>query len=499
MKVALINLHGDTNMTAAYLHSLIKGAGYSIKTIHFKRLVYEFAPPLKEELCALKRVIGKVNPSVVLMSVNSMSFWNAVAITKALSDRTVIWGGVQPLIDPERCLEHAGIIVRGEGEGAILDILNALEKGKPLGNIKNVWLKNGKKTIRNDFRPLISNLDNLPIPDFTDEDKLYILGKRVYAQNPLPHSKYEYNIAFSRGCPFSCKYCINHVYNREFKHKYLRRKGLDSVMKELVSARRKFPHLAHINFWDDVFITDAEWLRRFAPAYKKHVNLPFFAYGNARFVNEENIRLLKQAGLDFFDIGIQSGSEDIRKRVFGRLDSNEDILRADRILHKLRIKKGYDIIFSEFETEKDMMEGIMFLLKLKKPFKVQRNKLAYYPHFEITEKALAQNKISINDVASMNPSINSQMLNKKEAFKFPLMTYYYFIGKRFIPNSFVKYMLLKRWHIKHPKFMARAGGMIERFENFGYSIKSLFGMMSKGEFRYLYNRIFNKKEYFPMG
>jgi len=495
MRSVFINLHGDTNMTAAYLHSLIDKSGFDIKTIHFRRLLYELDLPSKSEMSALINLVNKIEPEVVMMSVNSMSFWIAIEITRLLRGKIIVWGGVQSLIDPERCLDYADIIIRGEGEAAVLELLTAIRDKKPIDKIKNVWVKKNGKIIKNDFRPLIPNLDSLPYPDFTDKNKFYVLGDRVYKTNPLPHSKYEYNITFSRGCPFSCKYCLNHFLNKTFKHKYLRRRSVNSAINELVLAKKNFPKLKAINFWDDVFMMDTNWVREFVKEYRNKINLPFFAYGNATFVNEENIRLLKEAGISFFDLGVQSGCQMIRNEIFGRQDTNEQIISADRIIHKYKILVGYDVIFSEFETEKSMEEGLDFFLKLKKPFKVQRNKLAYYPNFEITKRAINEKRITLDNVASMNPKINTQVINREQAEKTPLMNYYYFLGKKIIPNYFVSYMLKSKWHYKYPKFLVIVGDVINRLEDFQFSFKSMFRMILRGELKYVFNRIFNKDKF----
>lgn len=495
MKVVLINLHGDTNMTAAYLHSLIEKAGFSITTIHFRRLLFEIKLPSKGELKTLKSAIDKIDPEIVLMSVNSMSFWTAVEITRMLEDRKIIWGGVEPLIEPERCLNYVNIIVRGEGDEAIISLLENIKNKKPLGKINNVWIKKGKRIIRNDFGPLVEDLDSLPLPSYDDRNKIYILGERLFTRNPLPHSKYEYNITFSRGCPFSCKYCLNHFLNKTFRNRYLRRKSVRRAIEELVFAKNHFPKLRNINFWDDVFMMDSGWVRDFAKEYKEKINLPFFAYGNANFVNEENMRMLKKAGISFFDLGVQSGSTKIRNEIFGRSDTNSQILEADRIIHKFRIPVGYDVIFSEFETEETMIEGLKFFLRFRKPFKIQRNKLAYYPNFEITKRALEKNLIKEEQIAGVSKDVNSQIMQKREAEKFPIMNYYYFLGKRWIPNKLVIFMLEKKWHKKYPSFLVYFGDLINKLENFQYSFQSMFKMIISGDFEYVYNRIFNKKSY----
>jgi len=495
LKVVLINLHGDGNMTVAYLHSLIEKSGFQIKTIHFRRLIFNSVAPSKKEKATLKKVVDKLNPEVILISVNSMDFWDACEITKMFKNKIVVWGGVHPLIEPERCLKHVNIIVRGEGDEAIIDLLNAIKNKKCLDKIKNVWIKKEGEIIKNKFRPLVKDLDKLPIPDYTNKNKIYILGERIYTKNPMPFSKYYYNISFSRGCPFSCKYCINHFYNKTFKHKYFRKRSVDSVIKELILAKKIFPKLDFVNFWDDVFIADIISLSEFVKKYKKYINLPFFAYGNANFVNEKNMKLLKEAGLAFFDIGIQSGSEEIRIEAFGRTDTNENILKANKIIHKFKIPTGHDIIFSEFETEQDIETGIKFMLKLKKPFKVQENRLAYYPNFEITKIALKQGKIKTEQIASMNPKIRTQLFTKEEIEKKPSMNYYSFLGKRFIPNWFVRYILRNKWHKKNPKILFNVRVVVERLENFKSLLKSMFKWLLRGEFKYVYNRFFNRRDY----
>jgi len=498
MKIVFINLHGDTNVTVAYLHSLIEKAGFDITTIHFRRLITELTPSTKAELETLKRVIKKINPEVILLSVNSISFWNAVTITNIFKNKKVIWGGVQPLIDPERCMEYVNIIVRGEGDGAAIDILNAIQNKKPLDKIKNVWLKKGNKIIKNDFRPLIQNLDELPYPDFSDKNKLYLLGSKVYKKNPLPHSNYEYNVTFSRGCPFSCTYCINHFYNKTFKNKYLRRRSVNSAINELRLAKKLYPKLKNINFWDDVFMMDTNWVREFVKKYKKYINLPFFAYGNATFVNNVNMGLLKSAGISFFELGVQSGSEKIRKNIFGRIDSDKQILQANEIIHRYNIPVGYDLIFSEFETEDDIEEGLKFMLKLNKPFKIGRHKLAYYPNFEITQRGLKEGKIKKEQIASIDSEIRTQEITKKEAGKKSIMNYHFFLGKRYIPNKFITYMFKNKWHKKYPRLLTNVGGFINKMEHAKFSFENMFRMLLRGEFKYVFNRLINKNEYMPI-
>jgi radical SAM superfamily enzyme YgiQ (UPF0313 family) len=244
-------------------------------------------------------------------------------------------------------------------------------------------------------------------------------------------------------------------------------------------------------------MTDVNWLKEFAQEYKKHINLPFFAYGHAALINEEKMRILKEANLDFFDIGIQSGSEVLRRETFKRIDSDKQIIKAAKVMRKVGVPMGYDFILSEFETPEDWEKGIDFVFKLPKPFKPHVNKLAYYPNYDITKKALDEGKIQIADVASMDPDNRVlQYVPEKEIKKFVMLHYYGLIGKRWIPNFMIKKMFYNKFHEKHPKIFMKFSNYVNRFEEMRYAFGSLWKMVRRGEFGYLYGRIMHKEDYF---
>ena len=71
-----------------------------------------------------------------------------------------------------------------------------------------------------------------------------------------------------RGCPFSCSFCIESVYQDMFgKKNSLRRRSVDVVIEELVAAKQKLG-IRQVMFYDDVFTVNPRWLREFAPRYK---------------------------------------------------------------------------------------------------------------------------------------------------------------------------------------------------------------------------------------
>jgi anaerobic magnesium-protoporphyrin IX monomethyl ester cyclase len=120
------------------------------------------------------------------------------------------FGGPHPTFFPEMVTEPGvdGICV-GEGEGAMLDLADALavRNGTYKTNMPNWWFNVDGEVIKNLPRPLIHELSDLPHPD------------RALIYDKIPtwrESKIKHFIS-SRGCPYACTYCFNHAYYQIYK------------------------------------------------------------------------------------------------------------------------------------------------------------------------------------------------------------------------------------------------------------------------------------------
>ena len=149
----------------------------------------------------IKRVI-KSKPDVLCFSVCTDTYKWAAKYAKQLKKYLqipIVFGGVHPSVCPEEVLQNNWVdyVVQGEGEEALLELVNVLANGKiPIG-VANVWSKQSGQIVRPDIRPLIQDLDKLPFPDKSLYDKV-----RTDFSNG-------YRILASRGCLFECSYCYN--------------------------------------------------------------------------------------------------------------------------------------------------------------------------------------------------------------------------------------------------------------------------------------------------
>ena len=168
-----------------------------------------------------------------------------------------------------------------------------------------------------------------------------------------------------RGCPFECTFCI-HNYTRKVSvglGTYIRRRSVDHVMAELKETIRLRPNLEGIAISDDIFAPSRPWLQEFCARYKSEIGLPFVIWTFPRMVDEERIRLMRDAGLLACTMGIQSGSERIRRECYERETTDDEIVAACEIMARNGIVRNLDFIGDNpYEDEQDRHATLDLLL-----------------------------------------------------------------------------------------------------------------------------------------
>lgn len=340
--------------------------------------------------------------SLVGMSLVTDDYYPAVVATRAIKQELgipVIWGGAHANVRPEECLRHADMICRGEGEEALLELVQKLSATGTIDTtIRNIWFNHQGTVIKNELRPLEEDLDKYPFPDF-ELGSQYVMDEKGFTPLTEKHMKGEYSIMTSRGCPYSCRYCYNNYRRQHYegKGRYLRARSIGNVIQELALAKKVFPDLRQVNFWDDSFVARPMGdFEAFRDLYKKAIDLPFFALIEPMAFNPAKIKLLRDCGLSSLQVGIQTGSERVNREVYNRQVSNKSVVEMTETLNSMGIRVVYDIIFNNpYETREDLQETIRLLLAYPKPFTVQGYNLIFYPGTALTERALKDGHISL--------------------------------------------------------------------------------------------------------
>lgn len=459
-RVALVSFYDEKSLSVRLLHSVLKENGHQPLSVFFKHhRMDRMAPPSEEEYRLLIKVLKDAFPLFVGLSLRSTyaSVAKEVSRRLAVDGHTVIWGGIHATSAPEDAIEHADGVCIGEGESVILDITERLERGKELTGIPNLWIKPNGEIQKTAMKPLLTDLDSLPLPWWENDDCVYIEDGRVCKTLPAI-AVTSYDIMTSRGCFYRCSYCIHSILYEKSKGlgKYVRRRSPESVTAELELAKKKFPVLSRIRFWDEVFTYDIDWIKRFTALYKENIGLPFFCYTTAVLAKPEILSELKSAGLRYISMGIQSGSERVRREVFNRPIPDNAILKAAHIFRQQNLFPEYDLIIDNpFDTEDDHVKTLDLLLKLHKPFKLYEHSLTYFPNYKITEKALAEGHIQPEDVEHIRSKgftrwheVFDKTRDPREMFWGDL---YYLTQYKLFPRGFVRFLSKNRFARGHAR------------------------------------------------
>lgn len=275
-----------------------------------------------------------------------------------------VFGGIHATFVPE-VIGEGGIdcVCRGEGDDAILELANALQDGKPLDNIKNLWVKKPDGTIiKNEIRDLIPDLDRIPTPDRD------LLTKR----DPIL-KRYKTRIFFmGRGCPYKCTYCFNDGYNKLYKGRgnIIRTRSVGEVIREVKEVHGK-EQIECAEFMDDTFtLAGKAWLRDFAKRMKEEIGIPFVCNIRANTIDEEMVQILKSGGCYSVWMGVEAADDEVRNKLLKRDLSKEQMLNACRLFRKYRIKVATQVMLGlpTADTLKKDIETLKFCMKLKPTF-----------------------------------------------------------------------------------------------------------------------------------
>ena len=249
---------------------------------------------------------------------------------KQVVDTVSVFGGPHPTYFPE-FIEEPGVdaVCLGEGEGAIVDLVEAIAAGRPLTGIQNWWLKRDGHIERNPMRPAEHNLDVLPFPDRA----LLFEIDHFTRQSGIKH------FITSRGCPYDCTYCFNHALAAIYggRGKRIRQMSIDKVIEEVKWVQERYP-MQFVVFLDDLFIVYVDWLRELAEKFPQTVGLPFFCNVRANLVTAEKMALLKKAGCVSVGMGLETGNLRLRNELLKRNLSDEQIVEASRLIREAGIQ-----------------------------------------------------------------------------------------------------------------------------------------------------------------
>jgi anaerobic magnesium-protoporphyrin IX monomethyl ester cyclase len=415
-KVTLISPYINiTSLGVRYLSSFLRQSGYRTRLVFLPDLEamadtgVDFRGTYSDQ--ALEALAALVSDSDLLGFTLMTNYYHKVA---DLSDRLrsrlsipIAWGGPHPTASPEECLEHADMVCVGEGESAVVELLERLGKDRSLEDIPNLWVRGCR--VPPSVYPPLEDLDSLPFPDYSLEDHHVLLGKKIHAMdeellrlfcttatNFDEPDEIIYETIASRGCPHCCSFCINYRFQELYRdYRFFRRRSMQNLVEELVSIRQRFPWFNRIVLQDDCFTaTSVKDLLDFESMYTRSVGCPFFFLLSSSTMDEERIKPMLRAGFHKAQVGIQSASGRTNALYCREHFSPSALLQRARKLQELSGHSkvvAYDIILDNpFEDVDSMLETLRLAIDLPRPKHLQLWSLTLFPGTRLRELALQE-------------------------------------------------------------------------------------------------------------
>jgi len=350
-------------------------------------LVPYIHPSTEQEWQLFLDKLSAIRPDLIGLTVATSSYEASCEATRRirrlLPGVPIIWGGIHATICPEECLQNVDMVCVGEGEEAMAELAADPERTDIVG----IWRRRNGQIIRTPFRPLEQDLDRFPFASYGESEWLF--EKDQATELTVADKTYFQPIYLSlsqRGCPFLCTYCAHHTIRPRYRgERYVRRRSVDHVLDECARRVRDFG-LPTIIFFDDIFVMNRKWIEEFVEKYPKRVGVPFGAYAHPFVSNEAMLRQLKQAGMIFVGIGIQTGSDYVSREIYGRNHGGEEILQLAQAAERNGLILCYDILSNNpYESEADCLDTLRLLTRMPKPYSVVVKKVIFYPGSRISK------------------------------------------------------------------------------------------------------------------
>lgn len=284
-----------------YIAAVLEQEGHVVKILDMSVMGIDNSDLINE--------IKDTKPGVVGISFMTNQYNNAISIAeaaKAASDATtVIAGGPHASALPLEVANEKSvdIVVIGEGERTIIEVINKLENKESLEGVKGIAFKNGDIIAINERRELIEDLDSLPFPAW----HLLPLDCYTIPSTGGSSTKQVFALLSSRGCPNNCIFCDSHtVFGRRFRWR-----SANNIISEIKYLSEDFG-AKQFDFVDDTLTVNRKRAMEICSQFiANKLNITWMCNARVNTVNMEMLEEMKKAGCARIEFGVESCDQSV--------------------------------------------------------------------------------------------------------------------------------------------------------------------------------------------
>ncbi|MCL2183888.1 MAG: B12-binding domain-containing radical SAM protein [Chitinispirillia bacterium] len=379
-------------LSLLYLGASMEEAGYGVE-------VYDALLDFDGDVCDLRpgedgvyhigasyesigRKVRELGPDVVGITNPFSDFFSctvetAEAVKAALPDIPVIVGGPHATSDPASFLYEGSpvdYVMRAECELSVLELLKVIGDGAVtssnpgLSSVPNIaYLRDGEITTTPPGS-FIADLDSLPLPAYhlADVEKTFSLVKSGFPSRysfEYPGSHREVSIITSRGCPYDCVFCGNHLHmGRKWRYH-----SVDYVIRHMELLVTKH-NVRHFHIEDDNLGMDPARFEEFLDALiAKNWGVTWDTPNGIRAdrMNASVISKAKKSGCTYLIFGVESGNQRVLDKVINKSLDLAAVTRTARDAYRCRLDvHAFYVVGFPGETRKEINDTFRYALKL---------------------------------------------------------------------------------------------------------------------------------------
>jgi len=335
----------------SYIAASLQKAGHDVHLIDCTFLERKSA--LEKSLAVKPEVVG----IYCMVSMFDECLWFARQLRPHC--RLLVAGGPLPTCDPEPFLEYFDVVVRGEGEQTMQELLRTYEEASELELISGIvyrtdpyWPAKGR-LIYTPARAFTKELDQIPFParELLPNESYIKYGKKKYSYSIT-------TVMSTRGCPFRCEFCSNVVFGGSY-----RERSPQNVVDEIEAALEL--GYDRISFADDVFTMKKDRVIGICKEIRRRgLHFNWECLGRVDALDYPLAQEMKEAGCTRIFFGIESGSDQILELMDKKITTDE-ALRAVNAAHQAGLQVGaFFILCYPGDTDDTVLQTIHFATAL---------------------------------------------------------------------------------------------------------------------------------------
>jgi radical SAM superfamily enzyme YgiQ (UPF0313 family) len=380
----------DIPFGISIIATVLQRAGHAVSVLVFSSGNGEFQDVLRSHLLAER-------PRLVCLTAVSTQypFVQRIAdlVKRVHPTAFVVLGGHHASLNPEETVTNPNLdaICVGEGDRSVVELAERVANDTPVQGIPHLWSRRSDGSIER----------NAPLPFDQDLDALPYIDRAMW--DPWIAEPHRFpSVLLGRGCPFRCTYCSSHGMQQLSTGTFVRLRSPANVIGEIEGLCRRHPSIdnvylevetiAHQREADALFTELAAWNSgRQAPL---RFGLNFTV--TSTFIRDDTrcrqfLSLLRGANVTYLNIGLESGSEHLRRAVLRRPRySNEEFLRFAALSRAYGIALDFYVLIGvPGETASDYRETVA-LVRQAQPAMVFLSIYHPYPGTDLYRVAVEQ-------------------------------------------------------------------------------------------------------------